>query len=179
MLIKVKKTENLVLPVRANKTDLGYDIVAAADPKIVGVKVSGLDKNNYYSIDYIEYETNLAIAPQKDINWRGVERKFHSLIFPRSSISKYNLSLCNSIGLIDSGYINTIKLRFKYIFQPEDLIFGKDGFFTKVNLDKIYKKGDKIGQLVPYKNIDADFEIVDTLDETDRNLGGFGSSDKK
>lgn len=178
MIIKVKRTDNLVLPTRANKTDLGYDVVAMSEPNIVGNFTEHNKLKFYKSIDYIEYETNLAIAPQKDINWRGIERKFHTFAFPRSSISKYNLVLANSIGLIDNGYRHTILCRFKYIYQPEDLMISPYmNVLTAINYNKIYKKGDKIAQLVPYKNIDINFEVVDNLDETDRNLGGFGSSD--
>lgn len=107
MRILIKKTDNLTVPARANKDDLGYDIIAASEPKIIGElspisKFDGKKNIQYYkSIDYIEYETNLFISPQKDINWRGVERKFHSLIFSRSSISKYWLSLANSVAIID------------------------------------------------------------------------------
>lgn len=178
MRILIKNVEKLKVPSRANKDDLGYDIIATSEPKIVGSLVAGLNKNNYHNIDYIEYDTNLAIAPQKDINWRGVERKFHSIVFPRSSITKYNLILKNGLGLIDASYRNTIKLRYYYAFQPSDLRFEDGLFSVSVNFDKIYKIGDKIAQLVPYKNIDIDFELVDSLDETERNTGGFGSTGK-
>lgn len=186
MRVLIKKTDNLTVPARANKDDLGYDIIAASEPKIIGElspisKFDGEKNILYYkSIDYIEYETNLFISPQKAINWRGVERKFHSLIFSRSSISKYWLSLANNVAIIDNGYTGQIKLRYRYLFQPSDLIQLLDGgpFFITLNENKIYKIGDKIAQLVPYKNIDIDFEIVDNLDETTRNTGGFGSTGK-
>ena len=51
----------------------------------------------------------------------------------KSSISKYELALANSVGVIDSGYRNTIKLRFRFL--------GKK--LSKNSL--IYQKGDKIG----------------------------------
>lgn len=178
MIINYLKNDLLTIPKRAKTGDLGYDIVATSDPIIVGAKTSGLNKNTYSSIDYIQYETSLQIQPQKDINWRGIERKFHTLAFPRSSISTKNLILKNSIGLIDSGYSGKILMRYSYVWQPCDLIC-EDGFFgIYVDFAKIYKKGDKIAQLVPYKNIDANFVGVDELDNTDRGEGGFGSTGK-
>lgn len=184
MIINYLKNDLVTIPKRAKTGDLGYDIVATSDPIIVGESYTrrhfyGVDDNNYYSyIDYIQYETDLQIQPQKDINWRGIERRFHTLVFPRSSISTKNLILKNSIGLIDSGYSGKILMRYSYVWQPSDLVSAKDKFFIKVNKDKIYKKGDKIAQLVPYKNIDANFVGVDELDNTDRGAGGFGSTGK-
>lgn len=184
MIINYLKNDLVTVPKRAKTGDLGYDIVATSDPIIVGEKMPILDVENqidyYLSIDYIQYETSLQIQPQKDINWRGIERKFHTLAFPRSSISTKNLILKNSIGLIDSGYSGKILMRYSYVWQPSDLVplSGAAPFCIKVNKDKIYKKGDKIAQLVPYKNIDADFIGVDELDNTDRGEGGFGSTGK-
>ena len=101
MKIYIKNIEGLTIPKKATKVDdkgksvetnaAGYDIVATSEPKIVGIE--GKYKNSWKSTDFIEYETNLYIAPSVlDI---------HTFIFPRSSISKYNLVLANSIGLID------------------------------------------------------------------------------
>ena len=56
----IKNVEGLVLPKRANETDAGYDVIATSDPKIVGDPLNG---PSYRRIDYIEYETNLYIAP--------------------------------------------------------------------------------------------------------------------
>ena len=121
--------------------DVGYDLIASEEPNIVGERKTPKSPL-YKSIDYIEYETNVGVAPED-------ESVFYSLVYPRSSVSKYNLILANSVGVVDSGYRNSIKLRFKYIPQPEDFTVANDNmrFYTKINTEKIYKKGDKIGQL--------------------------------
>ena len=159
--------------------DAGYDITASENPTIVGAKTqNGL----YTSIDYIEYETNVALAPEN-------ENQFYSLICPRSSISKYNLVLANSVGIVDSGYRNSIKLRFKYISQPEDLelIVSKaqddeDSIFSlagiKINQEKIYKKGDQIGQVVFMGHNQPFIDFTHDLPPSDRALDGFGSTDR-
>jgi dUTP pyrophosphatase len=180
MKIYVKKIDGLRLPEKKSDVSAGYDIIATSDPKIVGEPIG----NKWKRIDYIEYETNLYIAPST-VN-------FHTLIHPRSSISKYNLVLANSIGLIDNDYRGVVICRFKYQWQPEDLIMQcKTGNFTdeycrptgelvgKYNLDKIYSKGDAIAQLVAESTTQIEWELVDDLDQTKRGTGGFGSTDKK
>ena len=94
--------------------DAGCDLIAYSDPVIVGETKTPKSKL-YSSISYIEYDTNVTVAPQD-------ESQYFSLVYPRSSISKYNLNLANSVGVVDSGYRDTIKVRFRYVYQPKDFI---------------------------------------------------------
>jgi dUTP pyrophosphatase len=158
-------SESYVFP-PAHEDDAGYDILAASEPVIIGNRPIG---GPYYStIDYIEYDTNLIIEPDSN---------FHTYVLPRSSISKTNLVLANSVGLIDNGYRGTVKLRFKYIAQPKDWrIVNGDELLIELDFDKIYGLGDKIGQLVFAETIKASFLKVDSFVNTSRNEGGFGST---
>lgn len=162
------------LPKVATDRSTGYDIVATSDPVIVGEKTD----YGYKRIDYIQYNTNLKVAVQKSqvtLNNNGIELiDYDILAFPRSSISKYNLILANCVGLIDADYRGEVLLRFKYMWQPEDI----DLQVGKPNFEKIYKKGDKICQLKITKVEHATFCLVDELDVTQRGDGGFGSTDK-
>lgn len=171
MKIYVKKIEGLTLPKKASEVAAGYDVVATSDPKIVGEQ--NVDQS-WKRIDYIEYETNLYIAPEAVT--------FHTLVHPRSSVSKYNLVLANSIGLIDNDYRGMIICRFKYVWQPEDLewvrLNEKNAILGTPNLSKIYKKGDTIAQLVIEPTVQAEWIIVDNLTQTKRGEGGFGSTDQ-
>lgn len=144
--------------------DAGYDIIASSDPIIVGKKQLGI---YYSSIDYIEYDTDVIIEP---------EAGYHTLAFPRSSISKTNLVMANSIGLIDNKYRGTIKFRYKYIAQPDDYVSINNRLLIQIDESKIYKKGDRIGQLVFAKTLEPELNIVDSFAETTRNTGGFGST---
>ena len=162
MKLKTNSLERLLMP--SHFGDAGYDIVANSSPKIVGSEVL---KNYYNRIDYIEYDTDLIIAP----DW-GV----HTYVFPRSSVSKTSLILANSVGLIDNEYRGTVKLRFKYIMQPSDLSIIDGNIVCEVNLETIYDKGDKIGQLVFAPTIILDLETTDKFELTSRNEGGFGST---
>lgn len=76
---------------------------------------------------------------------------------------KQGLALCNGIGVIDSDYRGEI-------------------FVAMVNNDKEPKtieNGERIGQLMILPVIQAEYEITDTLDETERGEGGFGSTGVK
>ncbi len=168
MIIKIKK--GVTPPVSANQSDTGYDVIAQSEGKIVGKLVEG-SKELYHSIDYIEYDTGLQIAPPIDFYYGYVQ------VFPRSSISKYNLSLANSVAILDQGYRGNIIIRYKYIIQPSDLtIIDNLGIVCSVDKTKIYKLGDKIAQMVAVWKEEIEWNPVDNLDETVRGAGGFGSS---
>lgn len=173
MKIKVKNTD-IVLPKNLTQYDVGYDIVATSHPAISGEYDE--EVRAWSRIDYIQYHTDLYIEPCVD------DKIFHTNIFPRSSISKYNLVLANSIGLIDAGYRGELLVRFKYVYQPEDIFARVRGHqstipaYTNVNMDRIYSKGDRVAQLVIAETHAVEFEVVDELSDTDRGNCGFGST---
>tara|TARA_B110001454_G_scaffold217977_1_gene244669 strand:+ start:1208 stop:1708 length:501 start_codon:yes stop_codon:yes gene_type:complete len=149
----------------ANPGDAGYDLNANGDPVIVGKKgPSGL----YSSIDYIEYDTNVKISPENN--------EIYTFLFPRSSISEHNLMLANGVGVIDSGYRNSIKARFKYIIQPSDIVMRNKKIYVKINKNKIYKNGDKIAQLLFAYHVHPQIVPIEGLDRSVRGFAGFGSS---
>ena len=104
----------------------------------------------------IVYGTGIAVE---------IPQGYVGLVFPRSSIAKTDLSLSNAVGVIDSGYRGEITFKFRY-HHPLD---GNVSW---------YRVGERIGQLIimPYPKIE--FEEVDKLSETERGLGGFGSTNK-
>lgn len=149
--MKVKRTHpDAIIPAQGTPTDSGYDVVAIDDG------VWSFDKR------YIEYDTGIAVE---------LPVGYHLKISARSSVSKYDLILCNGEGLIDNSYRNSIRFRFKYI-HPH--IVDSNFVYTP----DFYKKGDRIGQLKIEQTIYGDIEEVEELSETDRGLGGFGSTGK-
>jgi len=173
MKIKIKNTGTIV-PKNLTQYDVGYDLVASSHPAISGEYDE--EAQAWSRIDYIQYHTDLYIEPCVD------DKVYHTNIFPRSSISNKNLMLANSIGLIDAGYRGELLIRFKYITQPEDF-FTKiqdheyaTSMLTNINMEKIYKKGERIAQLVIAETHKVEFETVEELSETDRGKGGFGST---
>lgn len=176
--IDVKLDDGVALPSKANDLDTGYDLVAKSHA-IVGDKYGQIGGVEYWnSIDYIEYKTGLRIGDPR-IEGLETETPIYTLLFPRSSISKYNLLLANSVGVVDNPYRGEIMLRFKYIFQPRDFIVHENKVCGRINIDKIYKVGDKVAQLVPMHLLpNIKFEIKDDLSKTSRGSGGFGSTGK-
>jgi dUTP pyrophosphatase len=169
-LVLVKLEAGAVLPSLATPDDAGYDLVAISDPLIKGIPTNNkAGCKEYRQIDYIEYDTGVSICP---------ELGMFSCVFPRSSISKTNLFLANSIGLIDNGYRGTIKLRFKYSFPAPRVRPGSLNSSIILDRKKIYQKGDRIGQIVFFNTQPVEFVVKEELPTSDRGGGGFGSTGK-
>lgn len=177
MNLKVLKNKSEIL-IPQKEGDAGFDIIASSEPVVVGSIYQGL---YYTSISHIEYDTDIKIEPEM------IDGKydFFMLMFPRSSIYKTNLSLCNSVGVIDSGFRGSIKVLFKYHIQPEDMriVEGKSfrgklskGIVSSINGQRIYHKGERIAQLIPIRHNDLNLQFVDNLSETERGNSGFGST---
>jgi dUTP pyrophosphatase len=141
MKVKIKKLHPLaVIPTYAKSGDAGMDFVAT---KVITEET--------YSITY---GTDIAME---------IPEGFVGLVFPRSSIRKYELNLSNSVGVIDSGYRGELQATFRK---------------THGDASETYNVGDKIFQMIiiPYPQIE--FEEVDELSDTERGEGGFGSTGK-
>lgn len=154
--VKIKKVDkDAVIPKQGHSTDSGYDLIAVDNGKVY---FSDLE-----SILFIEYDTGIQLE---------LPENYHAEIYPRSSISKTHLFLANSIGLIDNSYRGNIKLRFRMCPVKSENILWKE----KLNSDEVYKKGDKIGQLIIRKTDYIEFEEVSSLSKTNRDSNGFGST---
>ncbi|GAA2949711.1 dUTP diphosphatase [Glutamicibacter bergerei] len=84
------------------------------------------------------------------------------LVHPRSGLAaKHGITVVNAPGTVDAGYRGEIMV-------------------TLLNTDNTnafeVKRGDRIAQLVIQKVELAQFEQVQTLDDTARGTGGFGST---
>lgn len=167
MIVQINTdVENPKIKRPSHQGDAGYDLIAESDPRVVGTP-KGKSKCTFEEVFYIEYDTGVKIAP---------DDQMYSYIFPRSSISKYNLSLANSVGVVDTGYRDSIKLRFKYVAQPCDFSVEGKKIYLKINKSKIYSKGDKIGQLIWVLHHHPHIEFNSNLPISDRMMGGFGST---
>ena len=151
--VKVKKLHpDAVIPTYAKPGDAGVDLVATS---------------RTYEDGNVVYGTGLAveIAPGNV-----------GLLFPRSSLSKYDLSLCNHVGILDSSYRGEIMLKFTANGKAA-VKLTESQLRNYRNLDlKEYEIGDRIGQLIviPYPVIN--FQEVEELSTTERGQGGFGHS---
>ena len=100
-------------------------------------------------------------------------------LFPRSSNTKKDLVLGNSVGVIDSGYRGEVVFKFKPSIEfitHEFAVNQKCGNMPHIHNE--YEIGDRIGQIIiiPYPKIN--FIEVDELDKTERGNNGFGSTGK-
>ena len=81
-------------------------------------------------------------------------------------------------GVIDSGYRGELKVLLINLCQPSNprgKINSYESFFGP--LDKFsVSQGERIAQLIIEKCYDADWEETESLNESKRNEGGFGSS---
>ena len=137
MVVDIKLTHPLSkLPTYAHKTDGAMDLTA--------VSVSYVDNKAIY-------DTGVAIS---------IPPGYVGLLFPRSSIVKYNQRLANSVGVVDANFLNSIKV----VFDFDD------------NCGTMYKVGDRIAQLMIIPRPEITLRQVEELGTSERNLGGFGST---
>ena len=133
--------EDIILPYRATKGSAGYDFVLPFD---IDIEPNEIKKIPTGIRAYIEdgYVLN---------------------IYPRSSLGfKYQMSLLNTTGIIDSDYYNA---------ENEGHIIV--GVINRGDKTLILKKGDRFVQGIFLKYYLAEEEEVNT-----KRKGGFGSSDK-
>ncbi|MCG7198225.1 dUTP diphosphatase [Marinobacter pelagius] len=84
-----------------------------------------------------------------------------AMILPRSGLGhKHGIVLGNLVGLIDSDY------------QGELMV----SCWNRGNTTFTVNVGERIAQLVLVPVVQADFEVVDEFDASDRGEGGFGST---
>ena len=153
MKVNVKKLDsNAVTPTYAKHGGAGMDLTAIS--------------KEYDEHGNVCYGTGLAFE---------IPNGFAGFLFPRSSNTKKDLILGNSVGVLDSGYRGEVVLRFKAI----DTQYLQDGKLTFLKRDfmKEYNIGDRIGQIVIMPVPQIEFNVVDELSTTDRGVGGFGSTD--
>jgi len=81
-------------------------------------------------------------------------------LVPRSSISKTNFQLANSIGIIDAGYRGDIMAKIRNFDPENDSVLSKGTYFQIISPD-----------LKPIK-----INLVESLSLTSRNDNGFGST---
>lgn len=111
----------------------------------------GFDDEN----DVIVYSTGIAVE---------IPRGYVGLLFSRSSIYKKNLVQTNCVGVIDADYRGEILVKFA-------LRSGRGA-----NGPRIYDAGDRIVQLVIVPVPEVAWLESETLSETARGTGGYGST---
>ena len=84
-----------------------------------------------------------------------------ALVFARSGLGvKHGVALANGVGVIDSDYRGEIRV----------------GLVNQSDVPYTIQPGDRVAQLAVMPVVQARLERVETLDETERGAGGFGST---
>jgi dUTP pyrophosphatase len=142
MQVKIKRLKpNAVIPTYAKDGDAGMDLT-----------ITSIISETTTDVTY-----GFGIALEIPFGFVG-------LVFPRSSVRKYDLALTNSVGVIDSGYRGELQATFK------KTSWLKQDSSTKYNV------GDKGAQIMIIPHPSIDFQEVEYLSNTQRGEGGFGST---
>ena len=93
-----------------------------------------------------------------------MEKGLVGLVYARSGLAcKQGLAPANKVGVVDSDYRGEVKVV----------------LHNHSNETRIVANGDRIAQIVFAPYIQGIFEEVDALNDTNRGVGGFGSTGKK
>ena len=150
MQLKVKRlTDTAVLPVKAHQSDAGFDICADEDITInVGETVT--------------VSTGLSVA---------IPEGYYGRLKGRSGLTAKTLLRVQE-GTIDANYRGEIKVICDIKTKILDQVI--DGMIYANNLS--FKRGERIAQLIIQPLPTVEVVEVNELDDTDRGVGGFGST---
>lgn len=130
-------------------------------PKIQTSGAAGLDLfNNEKEIRILEEGKSIVISTGFYVE---IPEGYVGLVFARSSLGfKFDCTLANSVGVIDSDYRGEVKVK---IYNHSDK-------------PKMIEPNERVAQIVVVPCFNQ-FTQVDELNETDRGSNGFGSTGKK
>lgn len=147
MKVKIKKLhEDAVIPEYQSEGAAGFDLHALEDCFIFGGETKLVKTGLSFEIP-VGYELQVR---------------------PRSGMSlKTKARVANSPGTVDSDFRGEVCVIIDNV--------GK-GYYDKPDIVVKIKKGDRIAQGVICPIVQATFDIVEDLDETERGSGAFGST---
>ena len=149
--VKIKKLHpDAVIPYKKYDNDYCYDCVATSCKEIAPNV----------------YRYGLGFAIQVDQKDRLIKLPIDKLLAieprPRSSIWEHGMLMSNSIGTVDEGYTGEVSVVLYHIFP---------------DMPK-YEVGDRVCQIKIGFTLPLDFMEVSELDQMERGLNGYGSTNK-
>lgn len=150
MKINIKKlNDTAIIPTRGSEYAAGYDLYAGC------VDEKNLEEVNVIS-PYSTMKIHTGIAME-------IPEGYFGAIFARSGLAtKQGLRPANCVGVIDSDYRGEIIVALRNDSASEQTITS----------------GERIAQIVIMPYLPVEFEEVDSLKDTERGDGGFGSTGK-
>ena len=156
MELKIKiHNPNAIVPTKAGDDEVGYDLTAITFVK----KLSPVT---------FMYDTGISVKPPDG---------YYTEIVPRSSIVKSGFILENSVGVIDPTYRGTLKIVIHKVAMKDGE--GKRGGNGVQIACRPLTTPFTLCQLIIRKMERVTLTVVDSLDETSRGDGGFGSTDSE
>lgn len=123
-----------------------------ANPGDAGADLKSSDYNTLFAGETLVVPTGVSVA---------IPKGYVGFITPRSGLAaKHGITILNAPGTIDSGYRGELKV---IMHNTSDT-------------DYTINKYDRIAQLVIVPFVHAHFTPVESLEDTQRGLGGFGST---
>lgn len=162
--------------IQRDNQNAGFDLFVAKEVQCEAGKVSLLDLG--------------CKARMVKVHADEIEEDVHFWLAPRSSIWKSGVTQANSLGIIDKSYRGPLMGAVVPIYKPSgywsQLSSGdgpKTGSYIWMNCDSrdtgspLIEKGQRLFQiLAPDMGWIQEVRIVESLSETQRGEGGFGSS---
>ncbi len=150
MKINIKKlNDTAIIPTRGSEYAAGYDLYAGC------VDEKNLEEVNVIS-PYSTMKIHTGIAME-------IPEGYFGAIFARSGLAtKQGLRPANCVGVIDSDYRGEIIVALRNDSASEQTITS----------------GERIAQIVIMPYLPVEFGEVDSLEDTERGDGGFGSTGK-
>jgi len=156
-----KINKEAIIPKRSKKGDAGADAYIMGFKKIINEN----GKKELIEINSDSY----TLKPLERIGCplgfaTAIPEGYYFKVVPRSGLGLWEgLSIVNSPGTIDTGYRN------EWMAIVVNLS----------NTDVTLKRGERICQIILSKIYQYEFKETDELPESERGLGGFGSTGKK
>lgn len=141
---------------------------------ILNVKLSGATPAPAYAKPgdaafdlFLNIEESITLQPDQTVKVgcgiaMEIPEGHFGFVVPRSSLSKRNLLLANTVGIIDSGYRGEIMAVIRNVGTTPEVLNPQDRLFQMA--------------IVPFTQVQ--FQQVTELSATARGEGGFGSTNK-
>ena len=140
------------MDIEALRRDAGLPLPVHARPGDAGLDLSACERVELAPGERAVVGTGLAVA---------IPEGYAGFVQPRSGLAdRHGITIVNAPGLIDSGYRGELKvLLINHGAEPVELA-----------------RGERIAQLVVQPVADVKLVEVDRLPESERGMGGFGST---
>lgn len=191
--IKIMLDDGAFMPAKAHEWDHGIPGDAGYDVKVLSVETTRIAPIAGSHIGWVrvKIDTGVHVEPT---------RGFRIMAVPNSRVTKTGFSLPNSPGTIDANYRGSIKFVYLYPFNvwkgieevmpqhtggllpaiPRRVVVEKSDYENvKSYAESFWAPGTVCGQLIVVPDYDSRLEVVESLTETSRGDGGFGSTDRK